>query len=237
MPKKVSDSLRILALIALAFCLAYFLPLFGPVGIETLPFQITLFAFLLGFFINRALTRKQTLATSVAMELTRLRRLHHISQGLGDKTFTKKLMALIKEYHEELAAGFPHHAETSSSFRHITKLIYRFRPKDPKDEPVYTDMLTTARNLALERNTIEGSIRSPLGMYSWTVILILAFFVIVILLAGRTAAHVSPFAAGATISAVLVAVDLLMTTDRLSKREIEKYKRLYRENFEKAITF
>lgn len=232
MPKYISDALRVLTIIIAAFALASFLPPFKLIAGDTIVPQLLLLSFVMAFMINRALSRKQALAGSVMIELSSLRRLEHLSESMSDAKFHRSLKMTIGRYQQKMAKVFGSDEDTTEAFRDITHLVYRYRPSESQ-AAIYQDMLHTTRDLALERQRLTSSIQSPLFAYSWLLVLVNATFVILFLLANRRVDVASHFGAAGTISGVLIALDLLFQTNRLSTREITRYREMFRKNMPK----
>ena len=233
MNKNTYEAIRIAFILFFAFFISYFLPRTGLSNPGTIVPQTVLFSFLLGFFINRSIQRKQSLSQGISIELASLRHVHHVSEGLRSASFVKNVLNAIKKYHASMSAYFPNSEKANEAFRHMTHLVYLFRPVDSKDVPVYMDILSTTKELALERQRILTSLNASLSSYSFIMIAIAAFFVVVLSLALRDAGGTSHFGCAAIISGILIAMDLLRLTDRLSESLIEKYKNLYMMNMKK----
>lgn len=232
MPKYFLDIMRVAAIIIAAFSVASFLPPFHLIAGDTIVPQLLLLSFVMAFMINRALSRKQALAGSVMIELSRLRRLEHLSESMSDAKFHRDLKTAIGRYQQLMSKSFGRKDDTADEFRDITHLVYRFRPGAGQDV-IYADLLGTTRDLALERQRLASSMQAPLSPYSWLLVLVNATFVILFLLANRRPDVASHYGAAATISGVLIALDLLFQTDRLSPREIKRYREMFRKNMPK----
>lgn len=229
MPKYFIDILRVSAILVGSFLLSWYLPPVLFIAGDTIVPQLLLLSFVMAFMINRALARKQAIASSVLIELSRLRRLEHLSEAMSDAAFRKAMRTAIKAFHLKMAKSFGPEEKSSEDFREITHLVYRFRPTETQ-KSLYEDMLATTKDLALEREKLANSVQSSLSPYSWLLVLVNASFVVLFLLANRGFDDAKYIGAAGTISGVLIALDLLFQTNRLSAHEIERYREMFRRN-------
>ena len=230
MDVRFSDVVRFCGIIALVFALT---------ALPSLPFQaapaaivdvMVLFAFLSGFFINRALERKHVISRAVSVELSRLRRIHHLSEVVSDQKWAGRVRASVGAYHESLGKNFLAHKTTSERFRGISHLIYGYKPKTEKDRVLFADLLATVKDVALERQQLEQALSGGMSWYSWAVMTTNAFCAVVLLLLNRFESQFSPLASAFVIAGILLALDLLARTNSLSSWEIAAYQRQYQRN-------
>lgn len=221
---------RIAAFLVVAFALSFGLPLQeGPSSASSIFNTLLLFSFLAGFFINRALERRKTLRTAVETELSRLRRLYHFSVSVDDRAWGTELHRRLSVYHHRLAEDLLSYRVGRNDYRLVIQWIYSFAPKSERDGILFHDLLSTTRDIALERRPLERALVGGLSAQSWAVFLMIAATVIVLVLINR-GNDVTEFSAGLTTAGVLAVLDLLRSTDRVSKGEIAELQAMYREN-------
>ncbi len=228
---RVVELIRIVFILGIAFSSSF---LFPPVALSastgTIVATLVLFAFLLGFFINRALERKQMISRCVSLELLHLRHTYHLCENVQDKNFAKRIIIALTGYQSAVGRSFLSHAKTGESFRKVSHLIYSYKTKSDKDEILFADLLNTVREVALERQQIEQALANKLSGYSWVVMLTNAISAVVLLLVNRFEPQYSPLGCAFLISSILLSLDLLLRTDQLSKSEIKAFETAYRFN-------
>lgn len=221
---------RIAVFLAAAFAASYGLPRHaGPSSASSVFNTLLLFSFLTGFFINRALERRKTLRTSVETELSRLRRLYNFSVSVDDRAWGRELHKRLLAYHRRLAGNLFSYREGRDEYRQVAQCIYTFAPASERDRILYHDLLSTTRDIALERRPLERSLEGGLAAQSWAVILMIAGSVVTLVMINR-GNGMTEFSAGLTAAGILAVLDLLRSTDRLSKAEIAGLQAMYREN-------
>lgn len=222
---------RILVIIAISFFLSFFTPAFNfSASTGVIVGTLVLYAFLLGFFVNRALEREQVIYRGVSHELLYLRHIFHLCEYISNKKWVGKVFESVVDYQKAVGRSFLMHATTSGLFRAVSHLIYSFQPKTPKDQTLFSDLLETTRNLAIERQQIQQAITNRLSGYSWLVMLTNASFGILLLLFNRYQPQYSPLGCALLIASILLLLDLLQRTDNLSSTEIHALETAYRSN-------
>lgn len=225
---------RIAVFLAAAFAASYGLPRHsGPSSASSVFNTLLLFSFLSGFFINRALERRKTLRTAIETELSRLRRLYNFSVSVDDRAWGRELHARLLAYHRRLAGNLFSYREGRDEYRLVAQWIYTFAPASERDRILYHDLLSTTRDIALERRPLERSLEGGLAAQSWAVILMIAGSVVTLVMINR-GNGMTEFSAGLTAAGILAVLDLLRSTDRLSKAEITALQAMYRENVPEA---
>lgn len=193
-----------------------------------------IFSLLIAFLINRAMERKRALLASIAVELCRLRRVKHLAEGLGDTLWRKRVFEALTKYQTKLSKDFLAYGQTLGSFRELTHLIYRYEPKNKHEEVLIADLLTTTRNIALERQKIEVYINDGLWPSSWLTLLAIALLLILLLLFNREPATLSQIGNGFGIAAILLALDFLRQKNSLGRFEAKQLEAMYKKNVAKT---
>lgn len=221
---------RIAAFLAAAFAFSYGLPRHaGPSSASSVFNTLLLFSFLAGFFINRALERRKTLRTAVDVELSRLRRLYNFSVTVDDRAWGLELHKRLLAYHLRLADDLFAYRDGRDDYRLVAQWIYGFSPASNRDCILFHDLLSTTRDIALERRPLERALEGGLAAQSWAVILMIAASVVTLVMINR-GNGMTEFSAGLTAAGILAVLDLLRGTDRLSIKEIAGQQAMYREN-------
>lgn len=223
-------AVRIAVFLAIAFALAFGLPRYtGPSSASSVFNALLLFSFLSGFFINRALERRKTLRTSVETELSRLRRLYNFSVSVDDRAWGSELHKRLAAYHRRLAEDLFSYRDGRDDYRLVAQWVYAFAPQSERDRILFHDLLSTTRDIGLERRPLERSLEGGLAAQSWAVFLMIAASVVTLVLLNR-GNEMTAFSAGLIAAGTLAVVDLLRSTDRISKAEIAGLQAMYREN-------
>jgi hypothetical protein len=221
---------RIAVFLAVAFAFSFGLPLYhGPSSTSSVFNTLLLFSFLAGFFINRALERRKTIRTSIETELARLRRLYNFSISLDDRAWGVELHHRLAAYHRRLAENLFLYRDGRDDYRLVVQWIYSFAPNSERDRILFHDLLATTRDIGLERRPLERSLDGGLSAQSWAVFLMIAASVVVLVLLNR-GNGMTEFSSGLTAAGIIAVLDLLNSTDRVSKEEIAGLQQMYRDN-------
>jgi len=225
---------RIAVFLAVAFAFSYGLPRHaGPSSASSVFNTLLLFSFLAGFFINRALERRKTLRTAIEVELSRLRRLYNFSVSVDDRAWGLELHKRLLAYHRRLSEDLFAYRDGRDEYRQVAQWIYAFAPASERDRILFHDLLSTTRDIALERRPLERSLEGGLVAQSWGVILMIAASVVTLVMLNR-GNGMTEFSAGLTAAGILAVLDLLQSVDRLSKAEVAALQAMYRENVPEA---
>jgi hypothetical protein len=224
------DIVRLAAIAGFSFALSFGLPDFGgPSSVTSVFNMLFLFSFLIGFFINRALERRKIVTNAAEVELSRLRRLYNLSKRVSEAAWGDKMRRAIFSYHQQVAENLFQYAEALDGYRAVAAMVYDFEPKNRKDEMLFSDMLATTRDIALERRPLERALDTRIPGYGWAVILLIVSGVCSLLLMNR-GQGTTAFSVGATMSGLLAVLDLLYRTDRFARWEVRQFHEMYRKN-------
>ena len=222
---------RLLAILAIAYLLSAGVPHFASLDTSaTITHVLLIFSFLIGFLVNRSMERKRTLVSASDNERTRLRHLLHLAEGMKDARFEKTLRTAVIAYHKLIAKKFRAHRQSLDAFRSISHAIYQYKPKTSTQEKLWGEMLTTVREIAIDRGVLEQAINGGLAGYSWLVISTYSFMILILLLLNRPGPSIIPFGTWAAMSGMFLVLDLLYRLDRLSKKETDHLQGQYEEN-------
>lgn len=225
------DAIRVCAFLGTPFALSFGLPLVdGPSSTSSIFNSLLLFSFLLGFFLNRSLERRRQIVNSIEIELARLRRIWNITHAMTDVSLRDKLTPFLQTYHEKVAKDLLAYKDTLDAYRDVSLTVYGYEPTVRRDEMLWSDLLSTTRDLALERRPLERALETNLAGRAWAAVGFMAFSAIGLLLVNRGQPGLTRFSVGLTIAGILAALDLLHRLDRLSPKFIGHLQDLYRQN-------
>lgn len=228
---RLADIARLAAILAISLAAALWLPhVKGPSSSTSIFNLMTAFAFLIAFFINRALGRRRAVWNSIEVELSRLRRLWNIGMQISDEIWKKLFVDALRSYHAQVAENVLSYPDTLEGYRAVCGSVYDFRPSTPRDERLWQDLLLSTRDIALERRPLERALVTRLAPYSWAVMLFAAATVVALLFINRGQPGLTDLSVGLTVATVLVLLDLLRSMDTFSSRDIERFQKLYRDN-------
>ena len=211
---------RFLVIIASAFLITRFFPIFiSSATFNILP-MVLVYSFLIGFLINRALDRKLGLKNSVAIELSRLRRLNHISEAIKDDAIHGNLKSAIIDYQNEVSKNFKLYINAHEAFRKITHIIYKWIPGNSHEEVLLNEFMETSRDLALHRQNIRIYIERHLSPYSWLFMFTMTAFLASVILIERASVLSSYIISSVNVASVFLAIDFLHKIDKLNDDEL-----------------
>ncbi|MEA3272139.1 MAG: hypothetical protein U9P90_00550 [Patescibacteria group bacterium] len=233
--------LRFLGIIALAFLLASFIPgLPKDVNLSyftSIPIA-SIFAIIIAFQINNAIGRMKKIETNVAIELSRCRRIHHLSKGffgepllLWSKDIRKYVLVYLKVFKK---FDFGSYHEANEAFRKISYHVYKLKPsalKSPKEVALYNELLITLREWAMVRQNLSELKKQKVSTYNWIILgAISAVLIGSLLMIRAETIYTTKLSASLSIVAVLFALDMLYELNNLNKRKRRKIARRYTNN-------
>lgn len=201
----------------------------------------TIFAIVIAFYINDAITRAKAIETNVDVELSRVRRVFHLSKGFMSKELVswasdlrEKDINYIKSFG---GIDFGEYNKSNEPFRELSYHIYQLEPKllkTPKEIALYEELLETTREWALVRQNLQGLQNQKISFYSWVILLSISAILIFSLMLLRSQNLFSTkLVSGLSIIAVLFTLDLLHDIDYLSKNKKRTIARKYIFNLDK----
>ncbi len=226
----VQDFFRFIFTLVFSFTITAISPIIGLNSPNIFLPVALVFSFLISFFINRALDRKKIISSAVSVEISRLRRIHHLSDLIGDTIWRESIQFAIRHYQKELGADFLNYHLKTKYFREFSRLIYSYDPRNAREQILFNELLVTMREIALERQLIGVYITQRLPQYSWLVICSVAFFLIALLIMVKDTTLVTQIGISFGVASILFILDLLKHTDRISKTERRTFQNWYKEN-------
>ncbi len=190
-----------------------------------------IYSLTIAFLVDKAIARRRALKVNVALELARLRHIHHVAEQLG-RTYSSKINKLLTIYQTKVASEFISHHKSTDQFRDLSHAIYSFTPKTTKDTILYTDLLSTLQELTLGRQNIQLELQGGLSFYDWLLITLVLACLFILLLVKLD--DPSPtLRLGLTFLAILVnliPLEMLWKDDRFSQKALTKFGLFYRRN-------
>lgn len=233
--------IRLVVIIAFAFLLASLVPgLPQEINLSyltSLPVA-SIFAIIIAFQINDAIGRTKKIETNVAVELSRCRRVYHLSKGFLSKPllpWSKRIRQLTLGYLEMFKKyDFGSYHEANEAFRALSYHIYQLKPeylKTQKETALYEELLTTLREWAMVRQNLSELKKQKISIYNWVVLGTISIVLITALLMIRAETiFTTKISASLSVVAVLLALDMLWELNNLSKRKRRKIARRYAHN-------
>lgn len=230
-PLIMFDFVRMFLLLALSFLLSFGVPPLHMQGTTNGAYHLLfVYSFIFGFLLYRAIERKQTLYSGIAIEQSRLRRIGHLARQLDSLETQRHISEQLLAYQRTLSESLFDHDAVSRSFRQLTGPIYGYRPKSSHEQMFYSDLLQTTRDLALERQKREVTMKSVVRVPGWIALSVIVFFIVLLLLINRAESGYSNLSVGMVISGVMLLGDLLYQQDKFSGAEFRKIRDGYRAN-------
>jgi len=226
--------IRLFGILALGTLITLYAPTFEFVSTASLSVStivVILFIFLAGFLINQAIQRNRSLSLSISVELSRIRRIVHLTEAIeGREKWKEEMRKVVVSYLEIVGTkDFRDYGEAHHDFRKITHEIYLFKPKTKKDELIFSELLEVTRDLAYQRQQVEASIRSPISVYTKSSVAFVAFIAVILLLGAREERETVFFIAGTTTSILLV-LDIFFSLDILTREDRRGLSRMYADS-------
>lgn len=195
---------------------------------------ITVFlVFVLVFEINNAVTKHNLLKENLNLELSRIRRIHHLAENVSSRM--TKWQQSVDEALDAYMLFFKKHTFNdyhlaSARFRDVTHQVYAFKPKSRREELIYQELLTTTRELAATRQNIAALIRQRISTYQWIVVLITLALVVVSALLTQNTGLTAYLLNASLLSAVFIVTFLIWEVDDYNENELRQFADLYVEN-------
>lgn len=195
---------------------------------------VTVFlTFVLVFMMNEPIKNNQDLNKNVNLELSRIRRIHHLAEKVAtprSKWFKELQEAIFSYLNNFQDQSFETYTLVRERFREITHAVYGFKPKTQRDQIIFREMLETTRELAATRQDIGSLLKSRISTYRWVVLLTVETLTIVSILITQESSVLGFVLNTAIISAILVVTVLIYETDYYSKEELRQLARRYVDN-------
>lgn len=227
---KPTDILHYFLILLIAFIMTIFVASSAQINSTIFLPIVIVFSFLISFLINRALDRKKALSAAISVEISRLRRLHHLSEHMSTPAWRVQLDDANATYQQAVGKNFLRYSECGEQFRELSHTIYKFKPKTRYDEIMFGELLGTMREVALERQLIAERISEKLPAYGWLVVITVAIFLSILLLLGAASSVGMQIGSSFAIASVLFILDLLRSVDHISSAEKKVFEKMYQKN-------
>jgi hypothetical protein len=234
------DGIRLIFMIGVAYFLVQYFPLSEvPASqFENSPVSsIVLFVFLAGFLITRAIDRKRKLRFSASMELSRLRRIGHLTEQVPKhKTWVKEVAKYLKAYVRTVGKNdFLAYPDLQKDFRKLSHTIYNFNPKTAKDRILYDEFLDVMKDAAFHRQQVILHMHSNISPYIWlgtAILLVINVWSALLMQEPYFASFVFTFSA---VLGLIIVFDILVKLDFLHRFERRDYQVWYKEEAKKMV--
>jgi hypothetical protein len=201
----------------------------------------TIFAIVIAFYINNAIARMNGIQNNVAIELSRVRRVHHLAMGLQTTElvgWAQELGELVIKYLKGFKKySFKEYGQGNADFRALTYHIYKMDSgllKTPKDTAVYQELLQTTREWALVRQNIQAFKKQNISLYSWFILGSVSAILISSLMFIRSEnIFGTKLTSGLSIISVLFILDLLWELNSLNDKKCRLLAEKYVMNIER----
>lgn len=230
----VRHLLQIFLMVLLATALAYvpFLVAIPETGQTSVAITVFL-VFILAFEINNAITKHRHVRRNINLELSRLRRVHHLAENMSPRR-TKWFDAVNKAIKNYLnffkAHSFDEYTEARTKFREVTHLVYSFAPKNRRQEVLFKELLETTRELAATRQLNTALLNQRISSFQWIILLIVEVLVVASALLTQGAGTVAFFINVSLLSSIFLVTLLIWEVDDYNRNELNQFANLYLEN-------
>lgn len=222
---------RFIVILAIGAILSNYLPTIEFVSSATLSSStivVILFVFLVGFLINQAIRQNWELNMSVSRELSRLRRVVHLSESTDNQEKWKKDVRKASVAYLEAVGkkDFRDYDEGHEAFRELTHELYNYHPKDKRNDSLFSEILNSTRDLAFQRQQVSRYRYSSISPYTKFAATFVAIIAIVLLLGAR-GAETSIFFIAGPVSGILLILDIFFQLDVLTEDERHRFEAMY----------
>ncbi len=205
------------------------------------PFEITpaeaapvavFFVFVLGFLMNAALHKGQEFKKHLNLELSRMRRLFHLTKNLGstkvDKLVHEKVKRAVFDYFDFLNTyGLGSHAGSNKLFRKASYAVYSYTPKTEKHKVLYKELLESLREAAATRQEINAILHGGIKSYGWVVLGSMEILVVVSTLLSQGTDVKDVVVTAATLSTIFIVTQLVWEVDHYSAPQLRDLGKRY----------
>jgi len=191
---------------------------------------IFLFAFTIGFLIDRTMERKRVLRENLNIELSRLRRIHHIGEYLGTAKWRASLDDALTRYQLSVSQDITNYPEANNAYREVSHKVYGYKAKNRQEEILLEDLLDTTRELALGRQKIQRGLDGWIEPYHWMIISINSYLLIFVLIFAKEGEIFARLSIGASVLAVLLSLDLLRHSNKFTTADMARFQQKYQVN-------
>jgi len=204
-----------------------------PSDASSIPIMV-LFSLILTFLLDDAIKKDQELRQSVNIELSRLRRVYHLAEIMGDRAWSKKVSHAIKEYLSYFGRNsFSFYDGAQEPFRQLTHSVYAFSPKSRKEEIVFEELLHTTRDLATMRQKVSSFMQNKISLFGWAVLLSVEAFVVISIMITKGVSEFSNTVSTAVLASIFIVTLLIREVDTYYSDELESLANRYVQNIDK----
>lgn len=189
-----------------------------------------LFAFTVAFMIDRTIERQRILRQNLNIELSRLRRVHHLAENIGTAEWQALLDDRLTQYQLQLSQEMGKYEETTASFRDVSHQIYALKPRNVREEILMDDLLETLRELSLGRQYISSGLRKALSGYQWSILVGQTMFLVLGLIANQIPDIGPRIIIAAALGSIFLSIEMLVYTNTFPRAGLLWFQKQYQKN-------
>lgn len=223
---------RIVGILVFSIYISIYFPpvVFGDKATLTDPsIVMVVFVFLAGFLISQAIQRNRQLDYAISVEISRWRRIVHLTRNLSAATSWKKMIKknAIDYLNQAATKDFKDYQEAHLSFRKVTQMLYKYSPRTARDQIIYKELLEVSREAAYHSQRVGQLVQTFGSSYVWWVLGVVLVINIILLLGSREPGFTSQLFIAGAIAGLLLVLDMLYEQDILTKDRARWYQATY----------
>lgn len=223
---------RIFGILVFSIYISVYFPpvVFGDKATLTSPSIVMIvFVFLAGFLISQAIQRNRQLDYAMSVEISRLRRIVHLTRNLSAAASWKKTVKknTIDYLNKVATKDFKKYQEAHAGFRKVTQMLYQYMPKTARDQIIYKELLEVSREAAYHSQRVGQLVQTFGSSYVWWVLGVVVVINIILLLGSREPGFTSQLFIAGAIAGLLLVLDMLYEQDVLTKSRGRWYQATY----------
>lgn len=198
-----------------------------------------IFGLLITFFITNAVHRYNKLSDNVAVELNKLRRIHHLARAFSRAENQIPWFDLVREaiesyLHAFEVIPFQRYDDTNEMFRRITQQLYGFdKISSEKGKLLFAELMTISGQATEARQQIHGLRNERMNVWAWGTLLIIGGGLCVLALVSYGDDLMNRYIAGGVVAIVLLLLDFVYMSDTMKVLDNKKFTKKYVDNIER----
>ncbi len=212
-------------IILAAFILTYLIPSFAPLALFSgFDFAASvLFAAIFGAFSILAISRRERLKETIAMELNKIRRIYHLGKNLSGGEYIRAWFTQLHGFVYEYLGSFEKNSiikydQNNAAFRKLAYHIYAIPEiREVKEEALYNGLLKAAGEVSEARQKVSSLLKARFYSNHWFELLIALILFVVTILSSASDNTGARFVTFATLSLGLLLAEFYFEHDFLSE--------------------
>lgn len=198
-----------------------------------------IFGLLVAFFISNAVYRYNKLSDNVAVELNKLRRIHHLARAFSRSENQIPWFDLVREaiesyLHAFEVIPFQRYDETNEMFRRITQQLYGFdKINSDKGKLLFAELMTISGQATEARQQIHGLRNERMNVWSWGVLIVIGGGLCALALISYGDDLMNRYIAAGVVAVVLLLLDFVYMSDTMKVLDNKKFTKKYVDNIER----